>query len=114
MGIQYGNLTLYGISQQELINYLSEISEEAYVSSTFDRVTILYASYFENDLGRKQNLKFKNLDTNWKKIFKQYHYSSLAPLVFFAFHLSKFFHVRLLVSLFMTVAAFGIVFIKKD
>lgn len=91
MGIQYGNLTLYGIAQQELVNYLSTIGEEAYVSPTFNQFTILYSSYFENYLDRKQNLKFRNLDTNWKKIFKQYHYSSLAPLVFFAFHLSKFF-----------------------
>jgi len=88
MGIQYGNLTLYGISQQELVDYLTYIGEEAYVSPTFNKCTILY---FENYLDRKKNRRFQNLDANWENIFKPCYANSLAPLVFFAFHLSKTF-----------------------
>ncbi|PSB54829.1 hypothetical protein [Chamaesiphon polymorphus] len=42
MGTRYSNITLQGVSQSELVAYLSDTGLDAYVSPTIDRYTVLY------------------------------------------------------------------------
>ncbi|MBD3886387.1 hypothetical protein IFO70_32390 [Phormidium tenue FACHB-886] len=47
MGCQYANLTLYGVNQDTLVRYLSDIGLDSYVSPTQNQFTVMYDSSFE-------------------------------------------------------------------
>lgn len=90
MGIQYGNLTLYGVSQEEVFKYLNEIGQDAYISPAFNLFTTVYARCVEEQ-SKSQRLKLANLDSSFTIILNQYKSGSIATLVFLATHLSRVF-----------------------
>ena len=55
MGCRYANLALYGITQDELVEYLSSIGQDSYVSSTQNQFTVIYDSSFEISPGNLKN-----------------------------------------------------------
>ncbi|MEM9541508.1 MAG: hypothetical protein AAGA60_18690 [Cyanobacteria bacterium P01_E01_bin.42] len=90
MGIQYGNITLYKVEQSDIVNYLSGIGEDAYVSPTIDRFTTVYLSSVEENV-QKQILNLDKLDSYFRVIINRYK-DTLGLFVFWAYHLSKIFH----------------------
>lgn len=88
MGITYGNITLKKVHQDTLIEYLSEINLDAYVSPTINQFTTVYdkaSSYKE----KAELDKVAKLDSRSKKILKQYSYEPYAYLICLASHLSE-------------------------
>ncbi|BAY83341.1 hypothetical protein NIES267_28280 [Calothrix parasitica NIES-267] len=47
MGNRYANLTLYGVKQDDLVDYLSRLGFDSYVSPTENKFTTMYDSSFE-------------------------------------------------------------------
>ena len=47
MSCQYTNLALYGVDQDELVEYLSMIGKDSYVSPTQNQFTVMYDSSFD-------------------------------------------------------------------
>ncbi|MDX2211645.1 MAG: hypothetical protein SFY66_00015 [Oculatellaceae cyanobacterium bins.114] len=48
MGIRYTNLTLYGLSQKDVLDYLSSIKQNSYISPTENGFTVIYDDSFES------------------------------------------------------------------
>ncbi|MCL1473077.1 hypothetical protein [Argonema antarcticum] len=81
MGIQYGNITLRRVDRDELVDYLSEINLDAYVSPTVNGFTTVY------DKG--ELTKLRKLNSRSKTILRQYQYDPQASLVCLASHISE-------------------------
>ncbi len=90
MGIQYGNLTLHGVQQEELVNYLSEVGLDAYVSPNINNFVTIYDKA-ASGLNREDITLLSKLEPKFKAILNQYRYGSYAALVCLANHLSKVF-----------------------
>jgi hypothetical protein len=87
MGIQYGNITLHGLYQKEVVNYLSGVGRDAYVSPTINQCTIVYDK--AGDPNRKDIATLIKLEPRARKIINQYRYGSYFALVCLAVHLSE-------------------------
>ncbi|MGL6338138.1 MAG: hypothetical protein ACRC80_03240 [Waterburya sp.] len=87
MGIQYGNLTLHGVNQEELLNCLNEIGRNAYISPTVNQFTTIYdrtvGGLLQEDIADLIELDLRNKD-----IIKQYRYPPCSALVCLANYLS--------------------------
>lgn len=88
MGIQYGNLTLHEVHQEELIDYLNEVGRDAYVSPTFNEFTTVYDKAVDGSNG-EDLAKLVKLDSRARGIINQYRYGSYSALVCLASHLSE-------------------------
>lgn len=88
MGIQYGNLTLYGVHQEELIDYLSKVGRDAYVSPTMNDFITVYDKSVDG-VNREDLAKLVKLDSRARAIINQYRYGSYIALVCLASHLSE-------------------------
>jgi hypothetical protein len=90
MGTTYGNLTLQGVHQEELINYLVEVGREAYISPNINGFITIYDRAADGPT-REDIAKLTKLDSGARAIIKQYRGGSYLTLVCFARHLSKIF-----------------------
>ncbi|GAA6622587.1 hypothetical protein [Scytonema sp. NUACC26] len=90
MGIQYGNLTLQGVHREDLINYLSKVSREAYVSANVNGFITIYDRAIDG-ADRKDVANLTKLDSRARAIVNQYRYGSYFTLVCLAHHLSRIF-----------------------
>lgn len=88
MGIQYGNLTLHRVHQQELIDYLSEVGRDAYVSPTNNEFTIVYDKAVDGAT-RDDLTKLAGLDSRARSLINRYRYGPYFALVCLAYHLSE-------------------------
>jgi len=88
MGIQYGNITLHGVHEKELINYLSEVGRDAYVSPTINEFTIVYDKAAGGP-NREDVAKLVKLEPRARTIINQYRYGPYFALVCLAVHLSE-------------------------
>lgn len=93
MGTRYSNLTLQDVQQEELINYLSEICLDAYVSPTINGFTVLYDLA---TLGYSQKLPKFLLDSTFNALIRQYRNAQQAAIACLSSHLSKKFNCSIL------------------
>lgn len=85
--IRYSNITLYGVHQKELVDYLSNIRLDAYVSPTVNGFTVLYDLA---TIGYPNKLpKCVQSDSHINALLRQYGNSQQAAMVGLSSHLSK-------------------------
>lgn len=90
MGIRYSNITLQGVSQNELVNYLSNIKFDAYVSPTVDEYTVLYDLA---SIGYPHKLpKYIQQEYNFSSLCKRYLSPQQAIMACLCSHLSRKFN----------------------
>lgn len=94
MGIRYSNITLQGVSQNELVAYLSEVRLDAYVTPTVNEYTVLYdvaSTGYPNEIPRTIQL-----EANLKALSRQYIDGQQTAMVCLSSHLSKRFNCSVL------------------
>jgi hypothetical protein len=94
MAIHYSNITLYGVSQFELLTYLPDLKFDAYISPTINEYTILYDVA---SIGYPQAIpKTIQLETNLKYLSRQYLDLQTTAMVCLSSHLSRRFNCSIL------------------
>jgi hypothetical protein len=87
MGIHYSNITFQGVSQSELVDYLSNNYLDAYVSPTVNGYTVLYDVA---SIGYSSKISQAiQLEANFKALLQQYRDGHSAAMVCLSSHLSK-------------------------
>ena len=95
MGLQYGNLTLQGVNREQLINYLSQMGRDAYVSPIINNYITVYDRAIDEQ-HPEDITKLVKLDLKGKQIINQYLYGPHFTLAILAHHLSELFSCRAL------------------
>ncbi|HEY9891102.1 MAG TPA: hypothetical protein V6D37_04735 [Candidatus Sericytochromatia bacterium] len=90
MGIQYGNLTLQGVDREQLIDYLSQITRETYVTPIINNFITVYDRAADGP-DREDVAKLAKLDSKAKEIIDRYRDGSYFALAILARHLSEVF-----------------------
>jgi hypothetical protein len=67
MGRQYANITLFGIEQDSLLDYLTSLDCNSYVSPTENNYTVMYDISFQSAVGHIDDL-IKATDSLWKYV----------------------------------------------
>ncbi|MBD2436261.1 hypothetical protein [Nostoc sp. FACHB-110] len=94
MGTRYSNISLWGVSQDELLAYLSHINLDAYISPTINGYTVLYDIA---STGYPHNLpKIIQTESNLKSILRKYLNGQQAAMVCLSSHLSRQFSCSVL------------------
>lgn len=87
MGVRYANITLQGVSQDELVVYLSGVHLDAYVAPNFNGYTVLYDVA---SIGYPSEIpKTIQLETNLRALWHQYQDGQQTAMVCLSAHLSK-------------------------
>jgi hypothetical protein len=90
MGIKYGNLTLQGVERERLIDYLSQIGRDTYVTPIINNFITVYDRAADGP-DREEVAKLAKLDSKAKEIIYRYRYGSYFALAILARHLSEIF-----------------------
>lgn len=90
MGIQYGNLTLQGVVREQLVDYLSQIGRNTYVTPMINNFITVYDRAADGP-NREDLAKLIKLDSKAKEIVNQYRYGPYFALAILAHHLSEVF-----------------------
>ncbi|MCY6493931.1 hypothetical protein [Leptolyngbya sp. GGD] len=88
MGVQYSNIILHDVDQEEVVRYLTERGRKAYVSPTIGRITAVYDEAL-NGFEASELAELKKLDQSAETLLRQYHYGNEAVLVCLTSHLSR-------------------------
>ncbi|MBD2493262.1 hypothetical protein [Nostoc sp. FACHB-280] len=76
MGTRYVNLTLYGVTQDELINYLADRGYNSYVSPTENNFTTIYDSSFETSGNINNNANTESMYQAYARMFQLHNMDS--------------------------------------
>jgi hypothetical protein len=94
MGLRYSNITLQGVSQEDLVTYLSNTGLDAYLSPTINQYTILYDIA---STGYPYNIPISiRREENLQSFLDKYKDGQIAAMVCLSCHLSKKFSCSVL------------------